>query len=79
MASGAKPASSSRSTRLTRTVVLPVPALAETQAEAPGSDARAWLLSGSGGSGRSRSSRLLLGFLCQPFLDAGEMLVGVVS
>jgi hypothetical protein len=40
MHSGFEPAMRSLRTRLTRTSVLPVPALAETHAEASGSDAR---------------------------------------
>ena len=41
MDSGLKPASRSRKLRLTRTSVFPVPALADTQADAEGSEARA--------------------------------------
>ena len=42
MRDGATPASSSRSTRWASTCVLPDPALADTQAEVPGWEARRW-------------------------------------
>ena len=78
MDSGPKPASRSRKLRLTRTSVLPVPALADTQAEADGVRGARLVAVGLRGKGAARSSELLLGLLREPFLDAGEVLVVVV-
>ena len=50
--SGATPSSNNRITRCTSTCVLPDPALAETNAEEVGSDARAWVARTASGMGR---------------------------
>ena len=78
--SGGTSLSNSRITRCTSTWVLPEPALAETNAEAPGSEARACVARTGGGMGRGA-----LPFLDSqtagggPFLDAGEIVVGAVA
>ena len=79
--SGGTPSSSSRITRCTSTWVLPEPALAETKAEAAGSDARACVArTASGMSGAAPSP-----FLDpqpagrRPFLDAREIVVAAVA
>ena len=73
------PASNSRMTRWASTWVLPEPALADTQAELPGSEARAWGSAVSAGRGavgfiRRPPCRLVVG-AGRPFEHAGEMVV----
>ena len=87
MRSGITPASSSRSTRILRTCVLPAPALAPTQAEAVGSEAVscAAVVSRSNSSpcGRltrvlwSRSSCVLPAVCSRPFRHPRKLRVGV--
>ena len=84
MADGRQPASSRRITRCVSTCVLPEPALAETQAERPGSDAVACFsdvqlsqAAGSAEAGLSSSSILALPvvFRRRPFGNARQMVV----
>ena len=56
--SGGTPSSNSRITRCTSTWVLPEPAFAETNAEAAGSDARAWVARTASGMGRGAATIL---------------------
>src|SRR4051812_34716255 len=88
MRSGGVPPSSRRSTRMVSTWVLPVPALALTQAEAPGSAAAAWLRCVCARRASRSFSALeakkmpisgLLDRLGRPFGHAGEMGVAVVA
>src|SRR6516164_4181176 len=77
MRAGSVPPSSRRKMRMVSTCVLPVPALALTQAEAAGSAAWHWRRCVSCRARSSlalvgRKSRLLVG-LERPFGDAGEM------
>ena len=73
---GSVPSSSSRITRCASTWVLPEPALADTHADAAGSDAACW--SAMTASGMARGSfAVALGFVGiagqRPFLDARQM------
>src|SRR5438876_5565945 len=88
MRSGGVPPSSRRSTRMVSTWVLPVPALALTQAEADGSAAAAWLrcvsirrVSRSFSALEAKKMPIsgLLDRLGRPFRHTGEMGVVVVA
>src|ERR1700756_192977 len=83
--SGGTPDSSSRITRWTRTCVLPEPALAETKAEASGSEARFCAARTASGMGRGAFTIPRSPFFDseaagrRPFLDAGEIVISAVA
>ena len=76
---GGVPSSSRRTTRWVSTWVLPLPALADTQAEVFGFEARAWRSRKRPGMARAAAHRRVPRFLVaardRPFLDPREMVV----